>query len=79
MNVVTIPTNVPVQRVDEEDGDSCRIPADKFQAISQEDQSTMPILASQCWSAPSRSRSRSSLSDFLVKEGEARGAERPPA
>jgi preprotein translocase subunit SecA len=57
MNVVTIPTNVPVQRVDEED-EFYKNTNDKFPGDRQADPRKADESASRCWSARSRSKSR---------------------
>ena len=56
MNVVSIPTNMPVQRVDDDDEFYKNI-TDKFAAIAKEIKERRRW-ASRSWSAPSRSRSR---------------------
>ncbi|GAA0315781.1 preprotein translocase subunit SecA [Sphingomonas oligophenolica] len=67
MNVVTIPTNVPVQRVDEED-EFYKDTADKFQAIAKKirlhAEQGQPVLVGTVSIEKSEL-----LSDFLVKEG----------
>ncbi|MEP7007199.1 MAG: preprotein translocase subunit SecA, partial [Sphingomonas bacterium] len=67
MNVVTIPTNVPVQRVDEED-EFYKDTADKFQAIAKKikihAEKGQPVLVGTVSIEKSEL-----LSDFLVKEG----------
>jgi preprotein translocase subunit SecA len=54
MNVVTIPTNLPIKREDEED-EFYKTLEEKFAAIAKK---ITPKRASRCWSAPSRSRNR---------------------
>ncbi len=67
MNVVTIPTNVPVQRVDEED-EFYKDTADKFQAIAKKikhhAEKGQPVLVGTVSIEKSEL-----LSEFLVKEG----------
>ena len=58
MNVVSIPTNVPVQRVDEDDEFYKNID-DKFGAIAKTIRDSRKMAASRSWSAPCRSRSPS--------------------
>jgi preprotein translocase subunit SecA len=54
--VVEIPTNVPIQRIDEDD-EVYRTVEEKYQAIV-EDIKDARNAASRCWSAPPRSRNR---------------------
>jgi preprotein translocase subunit SecA len=67
MNVVTIPTNVPVQRIDEED-EFYKNTTDKFQAIAklirERNDSGQPVLVGTVSIEKSEL-----LSDFLNKEG----------
>ncbi len=67
MNVVTIPTNVPVQRVDEED-EFYKNTTDKFQAIAkliaEKSQSGQPVLVGTVSIEKSEL-----LSDYLKQEG----------
>ncbi|GAA3271597.1 hypothetical protein GCM10020258_46890 [Sphingomonas yabuuchiae] len=56
INVVTIPTNVPIARVDEED-EFYKNTQDKFLAIAKKIRDHA-AKGSRCWSAPCRSRSR---------------------
>ncbi len=67
MNVVTIPTNVPVQRVDEED-EFYKDTADKFQAIAKKIKHHAELGQPVLVGTVSIEKSEL-LSDFLVKEG----------
>jgi len=67
MNVVTIPTNVPVKRVDEED-EFYKDTADKFQAIAKKIKHHAELGQPVLVGTVSIEKSEL-LSDFLVKEG----------
>ena len=67
MNVVSIPTNVPVQRVDEED-EFYKDTADKFQAIAKKIKHHAELGQPVLVGTVSIEKSEL-LSDFLVKEG----------
>ncbi|MFA6115572.1 MAG: preprotein translocase subunit SecA [Sphingomonas sp.] len=67
MNVVTIPTNVPVQRVDEED-EFYKDTADKFQAIAKKIKHHAELGQPVLVGTVSIEKSEL-LSEFLVKEG----------
>jgi preprotein translocase subunit SecA len=67
MNVVTIPTNVPVQRVDEED-EFYKDTADKFQAIAKKIRHHAELGQPVLVGTVSIEKSEL-LSEFLVKEG----------
>ena len=68
LNVVEIPTNVPVARIDEED-EFYKNTNDKFQAIAKAIAEKSTTSASRCWSARCRSRSPNCCPSFLDKEG----------
>ena len=68
MNVVTIPTNMPVQRIDEDD-EFYKNQDDKFARDRQARSARSRKAASRCWSAPSRSRSRSCCPNISTSEG----------
>jgi preprotein translocase subunit SecA len=57
LEVVEIPTNVPVARKDSDD-EVYRTAREKYEAVVDADREARSA-ASPCWSAPSRSRSRS--------------------
>ena len=58
LEVVEIPTNMPVARIDEDD-EVYRTVEEKYKAIIAGDREGRTSAASRCWSAPPRSRSRS--------------------
>ena len=55
LDVVDIPTNVPVIRKDEDD-EVYRTAAEKYEAVATPDRRGAPSAASRCWSARSPSR-----------------------
>ena len=68
LDVVEIPTNLPVQRIDEDD-EVYRTVEEKYKAIIARDPRAPRQAASRSWSARSRSRNRSMLAERLRKEG----------
>ena len=57
LEVVEVPTNLPIKRIDEDD-EVYRTAEEKYKAIIDEIEDCAASAASRCWSARSRSRSR---------------------
>ena len=68
LDVVEIPTNRPVQRIDEDD-EVYRTANEKLKRHRHRDRRRPAPRCSPCWSAPPRSRSRNSSREFLTKHG----------
>ena len=68
LEVVEIPTNMPMVRIDDDD-EVYRTAAEKYHAILDADRGLQDSAASRCWSAPPRSRSRSSSPSCCAKQG----------
>ena len=68
LDVVEIPTNVPVIRIDEDD-EVYRTVEEKYKAIVEEIEDAACARASRSWSAPPRSRSPSSSPSAAARTG----------
>ena len=66
LDVVEVPTNMPVVREDEDD-EVYRTAGEKYKAIIATIDDCHAAAASRCWSAPPRSRSRKSWPTMLKK------------